>query len=59
MSNVVLVFEKPKTCSECICFASLYSGVYCKVADKKIEYNYKNFKYTKPNWCPLKEVVEN
>ena len=50
--------EIPKECRSCPCFGSNNFGAFCGVTYKTIKYDYKDYQYTKPNWCPLSPIPE-
>jgi hypothetical protein len=56
MSKAILVTDMPNECRECPCFNSNDFGVSCGASGKEITYDYDNFVYTKPDWCPLKHL---
>ena len=52
MSKAVLVIDMPEYCYQCICFEVEALGDFCSHMDREIE------TYEKPDWCPLREVLE-
>lgn len=56
MSKAILVTDMPNECRDCACFDSNDFGTFCGATDKEIKYDYDKYEYTKPNWCPLKEM---
>ena len=57
MSKVILVLEKPNSCSECPLFNGHYSDMCCGgLNNRSINYPYPdNFRQ---EWCPLRNVIE-
>lgn len=55
MSKVILVLEKPNSCSECPLFCGHYSDMCCGgLNNRTIDYPYpKDFVQA---WCPLREL---
>ena len=60
MSKAILVMDMPKSCKDCrIRFSDSWSnycpcektGTYYEDVDEFVQHN------SKPNWCPLKEVL--
>lgn len=51
----------PESCNKCnLSYADLY-GRFCRIQNKLCpmeQSEHKNWKYTRPDWCPLQEVEE-
>ena len=53
MKKAVLVMDMPEYCYQCICFCVTAFGDFCNHTDKEIT------TYERPDWCPLREVLES
>lgn len=51
MSKSILVIDTPKNCGKCPCFLEVATDC-CGVNGKDID------SHGKPDWCPLKEMIE-
>ena len=55
MSKAILIMDMPKNCDECILY---YERDYCDYCGIRNEYIDINVLQSKPEWCPLKEVLQ-